>query len=96
MGEAVGCGLRGLEPVRAGAGPAKLGRDGQWRLRAVLRCEPAAHRKRLCSALHERCARWYCLAILKTWTNVHYAERANIILDRICLPRYWLILDISC
>jgi hypothetical protein len=36
--ETAGCGLRGLEPGRDGAGPAKLGRDGQRRQRAALNC----------------------------------------------------------
>ena len=69
--ETAGCGLRGLETGRDGAGPSKLGRDGQWRPRAVL--SGARQRRAVQEALQRdtcRVARG-SLALLKTWTNGH-------------------------
>ena len=94
--ETAGCGLRGLETGRDGAGSSKLGRDGPWRPRAVL---SGARWRSAVQEYVERYTRGVPGGFAghpQHYVNVYYTESDNIIIDRICLLWYWLILDISC
>src|SRR5262249_50314281 len=80
-GEAARCGLRGLQTVRDSIGPSAAGRHGGVK-NDVQR--------------DTRGGSGGLPGSPRPCTNMHYTERTNTIIGRICLARYWLMLDMTC